>query len=418
MAAVAPRDRVGPYLLGREIGHGAMATVFEAEHIRLGKRVALKRMHAHLASDGQSAARFLREGRAAAQIRSPHVVQVFDVGIQDGVPYLIMERLDGVDLAQLLRQRSRLTPPEVVDLMLPLASAISAAHDAGIIHRDLKPSNLFLARRGDIHPFPVVLDFGISKFDDAQHDLTASAALLGTTHYMSPEQTRGGSKATAASDQYALGVVLFECLTGTKPFAGNTPYAVMHAIVSARVEAPSSLAPGIPEELDAIVLTAMRRDPCERFPSVRALAQALLPWATPPVRERHAAELGVTAPAAEPRTKPRATIWSAIGALAAAAALAIGYRAVTRTSPPPARAAIERVGKVTAIDSAAPVAAEPAIPAASDEAQPPSIAASTPKASSFAERAVAFPARHAGKSAAPTPSSGPERGNNGALILE
>ena len=146
MVAVAEQGRVGRYALLREIGKGAMATVYEAEHLGLGKRVAVKKLHSHLAVDATASARFLREGRAASQIKSPHVVDVFDVGVEQGIPYLVMELLEGADLAAVLRERRKLPVSELVDLMLPVVSAVHAAHDVGVIHRDLKPSNVFLGK--------------------------------------------------------------------------------------------------------------------------------------------------------------------------------------------------------------------------------------------------------------------------------
>ena len=165
MAVATSGAHVGSYVLGRELGKGAMATVYEARHDKLGKRVALKLMHAHLAADGIAAARFLREGKAAAQIRNAHVVDVFDVGTHDGVPFLVMELLDGADVAATLRDRGKLPVHELCDLMIPVASAVQAAHAVGVIHRDLKPSNVVLARREGGAQSPTILDFGISRVE-------------------------------------------------------------------------------------------------------------------------------------------------------------------------------------------------------------------------------------------------------------
>jgi serine/threonine-protein kinase len=429
MAAVAG-DRVGQYVLRREIGKGAMATVYEAEHVALGKRVALKRMHPHLATDATGASRFLREGRAATQIRNPHVVEVFDVGKHDDVPYLVMELLDGVDLAALLRERKKLAPGEVVDLLIPITSAMYVAHQAGVVHRDLKPSNIFLARRDDgsgasrappgrgqhLNVSPIILDFGISKLlADLDNDLTTSEVLLGTVHYMSPEQTRGGKKASAASDQYAIGVMLYECLTGSKPFAGSTPYAVMHAIVSANVSPPSALNPTLPAALDEVVLCAMNREPSERFPSLRELGAALLPWASAETRERYAKELGTTGPVAAhiPRgRRGRASLALALGA-ALVAAIGIGARSLyshgdvrvsTPLPPPPVVAPVLSVASVAVRLPEATAAAE----------QPPAGASGAASARSTAPPRATI--RNATSVAPPTGRL--ERGTNGALIVE
>src|SRR5579871_2943196 len=163
MAAVSNGARVGQYVVGRELGRGGMAVVWEAEHTQLGKRVALKMLLPHLAENEIASSRFVREGRAAAQIHSAHVVDVFDVGVHEGVPYLVMELLEGSDLAATLRDRRTIEVRDLVDWMLPIASAVHAAHEAGVVHRDLKPSNVFLARRQDGTLSPIILDFGISK---------------------------------------------------------------------------------------------------------------------------------------------------------------------------------------------------------------------------------------------------------------
>jgi serine/threonine-protein kinase len=286
---------MGRYRIVRELGRGAMGTVYEAEHDQLGRRVAIKALHSHLAHQSIANRRFLREGKAAAQIKSAHVVDVFDVDVHDGVPYLVMELLEGEDLAQRLRSEARLPLRLVVDLMLPILLAVSAAHAAGVIHRDLKPSNIFLARgeRGELRP--MVLDFGISKLaDEAERDLTSSEALLGTVHYMSPEQTRGGRNASPQSDVYALGVILYECTTGRKPFSGASAYAVMHAIVSAEVQPPSSIVPALPIGFDEVVRAAMHPDLAQRTPSALALARSLLPWASEAAQLRWRTELDLT----------------------------------------------------------------------------------------------------------------------------
>jgi serine/threonine-protein kinase len=304
MIALHPGDQVGQYVLGREIGRGAMGTVFEATHAALGKRVALKALHPHLAADAVASSRFLREGKAAAQIHSANVVDVFDVGAHDGLPYLVMELLEGKDLGAFLEERGKLTPRESADIMVPVCAAVDAAHHVGVIHRDLKPSNVMLATRSGGVIAPTILDFGISKIEsDTSRDLTASETLLGTVHYMSPEQTRGARTASARSDQYSLGVILYECVTGAKPFAGTTPYALMHAIVSAKLAPPSAIEPSVPAAFDEITSRAMNRDPARRFQSVRALGAALLPFASEETRRRYTAELGDhAAPAPSART--------------------------------------------------------------------------------------------------------------------
>jgi serine/threonine-protein kinase len=419
MAAAASGAHVGSYVLCRELGKGAMATVYEARHVQLGKRVALKSMHPHLAADATSAARFLREGKAAAQIHHPHVVDVFDVGTHEGVPFLVMELLDGADLAAMLHERGTLRLRELVDVMIPVLSAVQAAHAVGVIHRDVKPSNVVLAKRDDGTVSPTILDFGISKVQNEviERDLTASEVLLGTVHYMSPEQTRGGRNASALSDQYALGVMLYECATGVKPFSGNTPYALMHAIVSARVTAPSALGPELPRAFDDIVLRAMHRDPSKRFASVRELGASLLPWASDEVRERWASEFGVDPSAL--RMPPRRARWRRFAPVVVVASLLavgmLGVRAWDR-------------GGAADVSTELPIASQlpPAPPAPIAEPSAPQTVESPPLPATASAPSASFPpppparpaARPQTRAATSASAATPERGTNGALIVE
>jgi serine/threonine-protein kinase len=286
-ATVPPRDitipqRVGHFEIVREIGSGGMARVFEARHETLGKRAAVKMLHAHIASNATAAARFLDEGKAAADIRHPHVVNVFDFGMERGVPYLVMDLVEGESLRAHLAAHAPLPLEDVVDILLPIISAVSAAHAFGVIHRDLKPENVLLSRTGAVRPSPIVLDFGIHKRikPDEDHVATAPGVLLGTLPYVPPELTRGGSSATPAADQYSVGVMLYECATGKRPFDGATTYDLLHAIALGKYVPPSSLDARIPPAFDALVARAMHLNASERFPSMNALGSALLSFAS------------------------------------------------------------------------------------------------------------------------------------------
>jgi hypothetical protein len=259
-----------------------MGTVHEAFDTRLGRKVALKRLHPHIAESPGASERFLREGRAAARIRHPHVVQVLALGSEGGTPFLAMERLDGRSLASLLESRERLSVSETLDFVLPVIAAVAAAHDAQVIHRDLKPSNVFVERGPGGQPWPKVLDFGVSAIVEGSESSvgTTGDGVVGTIAYLPPEQARGLSGGSFAGDQYALGVLLYECVTGTQPFVGATAYEVLRAIVASRVVPPSQRTVDVPAGFDAVIARAMSRKPEDRFASVRHLGAALLPMAS------------------------------------------------------------------------------------------------------------------------------------------
>jgi serine/threonine protein kinase len=268
----------GPYRVLASIGSGGMGTVYEALDTRLGRLVALKRLHPHIAENSAASRRFLREGRAAARIRHPHVVQVLALGTEDGTPYLAMELLEGNDLAALLETHGPLSVADALDHVLPVIAAVCAAHAAKVVHRDLKPSNVFVGRGPGGHPWPKVVDFGVSAILEAGDSNQGTGdGLVGTLAYLPPEQALGQSNGSFAGDQYALAVLLYECVTGATPFVGATAYEVLHSVLTAEVVAPSRRAKDVPPEFDAVVARAMSREPGERFPSLREFGAALLP---------------------------------------------------------------------------------------------------------------------------------------------
>jgi serine/threonine-protein kinase len=272
---------LGKYEIVRPLGAGGMGAVYEAVHTQIGKRVAIKVLAPAVAAKPEARSRFLREAQLTSKVRHPHAVDVTDMGTEGEQTFLVMELLDGEDLAARLVREQRLAIADLCDILLPVCSAVAAAHAAAVIHRDLKPQNIFLAR-GANGLVAKVLDFGISKAQDATtvDALTGSDAVIGTPYYLAPEQVTDGRNASPASDQYAIGVVLYECLTGERPYQADSLYGVFHAIITGQPTRPRDRRPDIDVQFEAIVLRAMNVSPEWRFPSVTALAQALWPFAS------------------------------------------------------------------------------------------------------------------------------------------
>jgi serine/threonine protein kinase len=275
--------RFGQHEIVRFLGHGATASVFEARHVALGKRVAIKLLHEHLAQDEQLAARFLREGQIAARLRHPNAVDVVDVGVEAGVPYLVMELLEGGDLRSLLADVKVLTVEHALAFLLPIASALAHAHDLGVLHRDLKPANIFLARDVRDEVVPKLVDFGLSKSatGESSSSLTATELVAGTVLYMAPEQTNGVKFASPASDQYSLASVLYECVTGELPFMDENVYGLIEKIRKLDPRPPSHVRRELAPAIDGPILRGLARDPAGRYPDVRAFARDLLAFADP-----------------------------------------------------------------------------------------------------------------------------------------
>ncbi len=290
--ALAPGSYFGSYQIVRVLGQGAFGVVYEALRQPLGKRVALKVLRRQLVSQQEVLQRFLREAQTTAQIQHPHIVDTFDVGEHLGAPYLAMEFIEGEPLSSRLKRERRLSPTVAVDVMLVVLSAMTTVHERGVVHRDLKPENIFLMRTrgGGVHP--KVLDFGIAKVTQSESDmvLTRTTALLGTPYYMSPEQARESKHIDARSDQWALCVILYECVTGKRPFTGTSLLDLLNRIATADYVAPSSLAPEVTPALEAIIAKMLQRDPFERFVDTRAVGLALLPFGSDAARAHWADE--------------------------------------------------------------------------------------------------------------------------------
>ena len=265
------------YRLIRPIGHGSQASVWVAEHLALTTTVAVKLIDPELAKKESARERFRREATAAAQLRSAHVVQILDHGIEGDQPFIVMELLDGEDLFERLTHRTRISLRETSKVVTQVARALTRAHAAGIVHRDLKPENIFLVPNDDDEVVKV-LDFGVAKFKDggkAAMQRTGLGTLIGTPHYMSPEQVKGISEIDYRADLWALGVIAFQCVTGELPFDSEGVGDLLIKISIGDIPVPSKIFPSLPANFDAWFLRACDRDPAKRFQSAREMAVAL-----------------------------------------------------------------------------------------------------------------------------------------------
>ncbi len=272
-------EEFGPYRLEEEIGRGGMGVVYRAYDTRRDRQVALKRLPRDLSADATFQARFRRESRLAARLNEPHIIPIHDFGEIDGVLYLDMRLVDGTDLSSLIRAGS-LTPALAVEIVGQVASALTSAHEAGLVHRDVKPSNVLISSRpgergydaDDV--FAYLVDFGIARGRPGTEGsaLTVNTETVGTLAYMAPERISGGS-GDHRSDIYSLACLLFECLTGRTPFAGE-PFQVMYAHVHTAPPAPSNARPELPAGIDAVIVRGMAKNPDERYPSARQFAAA------------------------------------------------------------------------------------------------------------------------------------------------
>jgi len=272
----------GKYRIEEVIGSGGMSVVVRALHTLLGQPVALKLLRPELASDPVHVERFLREALAAAQLKNEHVVRIHDADrLPDGAPYLVMEVLEGLDLAKLLLARGPLPVAEVVYYVLQACEAVAEAHARGIVHRDLKPSNLFLTRTPEGAPCVKVLDFGISKLEASLEDLrlTGTMVVLGSPLHMSPEQIRDSRTVDRRTDIWSLGTLAFELLTGRPPFLADTAAALIARISADRPEPLSSFRSDVPPALDTVLLRCLEKDRTQRIQSVDELVRLLSPFA-------------------------------------------------------------------------------------------------------------------------------------------
>ncbi len=312
----------GKYRVNRLLGEGGMGWVVVATHLQLEQRVALKFMRS--ATNPEAVARFLREARAAARIQSEHVARVSDVGtLENGLPYLVMEYLEGEDLSQLIEAKGALPEYLALDYAIQACEGLAEAHAAGIVHRDLKPANLFLARRTDGSVRVKLLDFGISKLAPAagsqpEINMTSTQGLMGSPLYMSPEQMRSSRSVDQRADIWSMGTIIYEMLAGRSPFDGTTLPEVCAHILADEPGSLLALQPELSPELEAVVMRCLEKKPERRYPDVASLARALAPFGTDEIRSTadrigrvtRAKRADVQEPASEPAAVPRAVTTS------------------------------------------------------------------------------------------------------------
>ncbi len=281
MPILTPLERIGTqvaekYQLTGMLGRGGMGVVYHAVHRWTGRRVAVKIIDPSLADDPELGARFLNEARAAAAIAHPHVVDVLDMGRDnDGTLYQALELLEGETLSQRLSREGQLSPAETVRLLAPVMDALAHAHHAGIVHRDVKPGNVFLRTLPSGDTQAVLLDFGMAKLLDAQPVTTRSSAVLGTPHYMAPEQALGAGSVGPSADIWAMGTILYQCLSGKLPFGEGPPAAYLARVVYQDAPALASCSPALPLALCQVVDRALARDVARRQPSMGVLIEEL-----------------------------------------------------------------------------------------------------------------------------------------------
>jgi putative nucleotidyltransferase with HDIG domain len=271
---------LGNYRITGSLGFGAMGHVYRAEHTVMGRKAAIKVLGENLSQNPEVVERFINEARAVNEIRHPHVVEITDFGQVENLYYLVMELLEGETLSDYVTQCGALSPDETIKIGTQVASALEAAHDHGFVHRDLKPDNIFLINHGDYPQFVKVLDFGVARvmrtINNVGERLTQTGALIGTPHYMSPEQCLGEPTVGPPSDVYSLGIMLYEMICGELPFDSDNLSRLLMAHIHEIPSEPRSRVPNVPDFLNAAIVRALQKDPAARHKSMKEFRLALL----------------------------------------------------------------------------------------------------------------------------------------------
>jgi len=273
-------ENVGPYRIIEQLGQGGMATVFKAYHPNLDRYVAIKVLHPAFKQDPQFTERFQREARVVAKLDHPNIVPVFDYADHNGQSYLVMKFIEGETLKGVI-DRQWPSKEQILGIIKSVGSALTYAHDQGVLHRDVKPSNILLAESGNVY----LADFGLARMAEAGESTLSGDQLLGTPHYISPEQARGEKDLDAGTDIYSLGIVLYQLAVGRVPYSSDTPFSIIHDHIYTPLPMPRSINARIPEDLELVLLKALAKDRNDRFSSVKDLvdafdsaARGISPW--------------------------------------------------------------------------------------------------------------------------------------------